>query len=76
MQCDYTVQVARGSTVQLLLTDISMEQASQTLECIYDYISVCQVKCSKFLECSKFPSHNLTDIFSYRFMMDQMRHQN
>lgn len=41
MQCDYTVQVARGSTVSLLLTDISMEQST---ECIYDYISVCQIQ--------------------------------
>lgn len=37
MQCDYTVQVARGSSVTLLLTDISMEQSS---ECSYDYVSI------------------------------------
>lgn len=37
MQCDYTVQVARGSTIHLLLTDISMEASS---ECSFDYISV------------------------------------
>lgn len=37
MQCDYTVQVARGSTVQLVLTDISLETST---DCNYDYVSV------------------------------------
>ncbi|XP_031624566.1 cubilin homolog [Contarinia nasturtii] len=37
MQCDYTIQVARGSTVQLLVTDLSMETSE---DCNFDYISI------------------------------------
>lgn len=37
MQCDYIIQVARGSTVNLHITDLDMEI---TADCNYDYISV------------------------------------
>lgn len=40
MQCDYTVQVARGSTVTLLLTDVNMEMST---DCRYDYVSVIRI---------------------------------
>lgn len=37
MQCDYSVQVARGSTINLLVTDLNMESSA---DCTFDYISV------------------------------------
>lgn len=37
MQCDYTIQVARGSTISLTITDLDMEITS---DCSFDYISV------------------------------------
>lgn len=37
MQCDYTVHVARGSSITLQLIDIAMEI---TPDCSYDYVAV------------------------------------
>lgn len=37
MQCDYTIQVARGSTINLQISDLDMEVTSG---CHFDSISV------------------------------------
>lgn len=37
MQCDYRIYVSRGSTINLVVTDIEMETHS---DCEFDYISV------------------------------------
>ncbi|XP_055294887.1 tolloid-like protein 2 [Sitodiplosis mosellana] len=37
MQCDYSIQVARGSTIKLVVTDLIMETS---LDCSYDYIAI------------------------------------
>lgn len=37
MQCDYSIQVARGSTINLLVTDLNMEASS---DCTFDYVAV------------------------------------
>lgn len=40
MQCDYVIQVARGSTVNLHITDLDMEISAG---CDFDYISVSHI---------------------------------
>lgn len=39
MQCDYTIQVARGSTIKLEINDLDMESSEG---CNFDSISVKQ----------------------------------